>query len=228
MRTLRRVSFLSILLALTLGPNASPGQEPAAQPALAGKIDLDPLRRFLPPADLYMPVPGGMAAVGDPAAATGTFEEQKARRNGGFLIGYCLKLSCNRVTHLAVLQICDNRIGGLTGQQELILGVVKLPYGDAPGNLKALQGRDYALNYSRNGPVEQILTGEISESASANFAVVAEGMGPVAAVEYQGVSVKALQSSDTITMQLVNVRDRISGAQFPRFEIRHLCEQHFS
>lgn len=223
----RQICFFAMILVLTSTSQMSLGQQKAAPGALTNQIDLDPLRKYLPPSDLYIPVPGGRAALGDPDAEADSFEERRAQRNGGLLIGYCLKLSCGRVTHLAVLQICDNRIGGLTGQQKLILGVVRLPYGNTPGYVKALQGRNYGRNYWRNGPIEQQLTSQITESTSANYAVIAEGMGPVAALEYEGVSVKALQSYETITLQLVNARKNVSGIQFPRFEVRHLCEQYF-
>ena len=39
-----------------------------AAPALADEIDLDPLRRYLPPGDIYMQVPGALLAVEDTAA----------------------------------------------------------------------------------------------------------------------------------------------------------------
>ena len=225
--TFKQICFFAIILIFAFASEISRSQQKSALNPLTDSIDLDPLRKYLPPSDLYIPVPGGKAAVGDPDAEEDSFEARRAQRNGGLLIGYCLKLSCDRVTHLAVLQICDNRIGGLAGTQNLILGVVRLPYGNTPGYVKALQGRNYGLNYWRNGPVEQQLTSQITESTSANYAVIAEGMGPVAALEYEGVSIKALQSYETITLQLVNARNTLSGLQFPRFEVRHLCEQYF-
>lgn len=222
--------IVSIVLTLALAVSSGAAQETPGQLTTADENERDPLRRFLPPSNLYIPVPGGIAAVGDPDVAdTGAFEERKARRNGGLLIGYCLILSCNRVTHLAVLQICDNRIGGLTGKQELILGVVRLPYGNTPGYIRALQGRNYMVNFRLNGPIEQDLTpGGVTESNSGSLKVAAEGMGPVSALEYQGLTVKALQQADTITLQLVTVGNSATGVYFPRFEVRHLCEMHFS
>lgn len=229
MRIRTRIVLLVVTLAFAFSDKAPSAQETNAQLTAEEANERDPLRQFLPPSNLFIPVPGGIAAVGDPGVDTGAFEERKAKRNGGLVIGYCLILSCNRVTHLAVLQICDNRIGGLTGKQELILGVVRLPSGNTPGYIKALQGRNYAVNFRLNGPIEQALTpGGVAESNSANFMVDAEGMGPVAAMEYQGLTVKALQRADTITLQLVSVGSQGSDIYFPRFEVRHLCEMQFS
>lgn len=226
---LRAVSIV-LTLALAAASDTPSAQETSAQLATDPENERDPLRQFLPPSNLYIPVPGGIAAVGDPAVEdTGEFEERKARRNGGLVIGYCLILSCSRVTHLAVLQICDNRIGGLTGKQELVLGVVRLPYGKTPGHLRALQGRNYIVNFRLNGPVEQdLLPGGVAESGTGSLKVAAKGMGPVAALEYQGLTVKALQQEDTITLQLVTAGNQATEIQYARFEVRHLCEMHFS
>ena len=221
------ITFLAILLALIVGTDNSNAQDVFAIAPLRGGASPDPLRKFLPRSDLFMQVPGGQLAVGGADAEADTIEHQKDHRHGGFIVGYCLKLSCTRVTHLAVLQVCHSRVGGISGEHELILGVVKLPYGGVPGTLRALQGRNYAANYSSFGPFEQILTDKSAESVSSNYAILTEGMGPVAPLEFVGLSPKRSQSPMTRSLQLNIVRDGRSGARIPRFEVRHLCEWQF-
>lgn len=222
-----RIAFFAVLLAFTIASNNSNAQDVSAIASLRGGVSSDPLRSFLPRNDLFMQVPGGQLAVGGVDAEADTVERQKDHRHGGFIVGYCLRLSCTRVTHLAVLQVCHSRVGGVSGDRELILGVVKLPYGDTLGYLKALQGRNYAANYSRLGPFEQILTDKDAESVSSNYTILTEGMGPVAPLEFVGLSPKRRQSPMTRSLQLNIVRDGRSGAQIPRFEVRHLCEWQF-
>jgi hypothetical protein len=228
MRTFHWISFFSIFLLATLHSIASSAQPKPTGAAPPSHIDPDPLRRFLPPADLFMPVPGGLSGVGDPSAEPGTIEEQKSRRDGGLLVGYCFKFGCSHVTHLAVLQVCDNYIGGKNGKNELVLGVVKLPYQNMPGYLKALQGRDYALNYFRNGPVEEVLTESFIQDGSSNYMALVEGRGPVQPLEYYGLMRKKTQSPNTISLRVEIMENKISGIRFPRFEIRHLCDREFS
>ena len=82
------------------------------------------------------------------------------------------------------------------------------------------------MNFRLNGPIEQELTpGGVAESDTGSLRVAAKGMGPVAALEYQGLTVKALQQEDTIT---VTVGSQASEIQYARVEVPHLCEMHFS
>ncbi len=212
-----------LLLALPDSLIAAPSGEPAAP-----SIDLDPLRRDLPRADLYMQVPGGVLAVDDPAAAAPTIEERAEKRDGGLIIGYCLRSSCTRVTHLAVLQVCANRVGGREGDNQLILGIVRLPYGKTPGYLKSLRGRDYAVNYAAFGPFIQSLIDQSSGPVASVYGLSAAGMGPVAALEFAGLEVRPQQSRETIAFQLTSRRSATFQVNVPRFEVRHLCEQHVS
>lgn len=56
-------------------------------------LDPDPLRRFLPPSNLYMKVPGAHWAVEDAQDSNAHFEELRDKRNGGIVVGYCLRAS---------------------------------------------------------------------------------------------------------------------------------------
>ena len=181
-------------------------------------LDYDPLRKFMPNDKLFMPVPAGRMAVRVEGSSEDSIEDQMANRNGGILIGYCLKTSCSWVSHIAVEQICANHIGGAAKQQRLILGIIKMPYGRHPGYIKSLRGRNYAENFQLYGPFEQLLDDE----SDANLKVVAIGKGPVAPLEYEGNQPKEIQARETLTFQF----DRHSGRRF--FEIRHLCRSPLS
>lgn len=213
----RRASILcASILALSAGDGLAQGFDP------------DPLRTFLPRDDLYMQVPGGVLAVEDTAAPGAAIEERAEARNGGLIVGFCLRSSCTRVTHLAVLQVCANRTGGPGGTNQLILGVVRLPYGETPGYLKALWGRDYAANYSKYGAYEETISDRGGQGATSLFTLSAIGMGPVAPLEFQGLSVKRGQGGETVAVRMRMVRDFVSGTARPRFEVRHLCRRHVS
>ena len=196
--------------------------------AASGQIDLDPLRRFLPRSDIFMQVPGAMLAVKEEGSTEDSIEERSKNRHGGLVVGYCLKASCSHVTHLVVLQVCESRVGGLTGRNELVLGVVKLPYGDTPGRLLSLQGRNYAENFHVYGPVSQALGREYEGTDSSLYSLWADGVGPVAPLEYLGLEVKPKQSQKTIALQFSIVQDQRSDWHFPRLEVRHLCERPMS
>ncbi len=214
------ILWTAILCAVVLALGAGEG--------LAQGVDPDPLRAFLPRDDLYMQVPGGVLAVEDTAAPGAAIEEQAEARNGGLIVGFCLRSSCTRVTHLAVLQVCANRTGGPGGANQLILGVVRLPYGETPGYLKALRGRDYATNYSKYGAYEESLSDRAGQGTNSLFTLSAIGMGPVAPLEFQGLAIKRDQGGDTVAVRMRMVQDFVSGATRPRFEVRHLCRRHVS
>lgn len=194
--------------------------------ALTGpQVSFDPLRRHLPRSDLYMQVPGGQWAVADVSKVEGSMEKKAEQRNGGLVVGYCLKSSCTRVTHLVVLQICNSRIDGLKGRRKLVLGVVKLPYGDSPGQLMSLQGRNYAKNFVALGPFRQtLISSGGAESVSSVYTVLSEGAGPVEPLEFLGLLLKEPQDPRTRSLQLTIVNDHRSGIRFPRLEVRHLCK----
>jgi hypothetical protein len=215
-----RVRRIAILCAAVLALSAGDGR--------AKELDPDPLRAFLPRDDLFMQVPGGVLAVEDSAAPDAAIEERAQARNGGLIVGFCLRSSCTRVTHLAVLQVCGNRTGGPGGGNQLILGLVRLPYGETPGYLKALWGRDYAVNFSQYGPYEETLFDRGLQQSNSLFALSAIGMGPVAPLEFLGLSIKRDQGGATVAVRMRMVRDRVSGVARPRFEVRHLCRRHVS
>ncbi|MEZ5932696.1 MAG: hypothetical protein R3F54_12195 [Alphaproteobacteria bacterium] len=201
------------------------GQTPASHPTNGDAIDLDPLRRYIPRADIYMPIPGGVAALTSPADYAGTIEEQAAQRHGGLIVGYCLKASCRYVTHLVVLQVCNNQIGGPDGSDYLTLAVVRLPYGNKPGFLKSLQGRDYAHNFQAYGPYEQSLPlGSASNKVEALYAMAADGAGPIAPLDYLGHTPKSQQSPETLALYATMFKNA-DGVPFPHFQVRHLCQQ---
>jgi len=218
------------LLATSIGKGTIPAWGATDDDNASPEVDLDPLRRFLPRSDIFMPVPGGIAAVsGDPAQGeSGSVAERAQRLHGGLVVGYCLRASCSRVTHLAILQVCNSRIGGLDGSDRLILGVVKLPFGDVPGRLMSLQGRNYVENFSLYGPYTQDLVDETGADNSALHNIWAEGMGPVAPLQYLGLSVKAQQSRETIALQMTVVPFQRSDLRLPRLEVRHFCEKPMS
>src|SRR5690606_21225085 len=134
--------------------------------------------------------------------------------------------SCNRITHLVVLQVCGNAVGGPDGADRLILGIVRLPYGRTPGYIRTLQGRDYAVNFAAHGPVEQILPAT-GGGESALLALSTVGKGPVAPLEFEGLKVAELQSRETLALQLVAPVGS-AGLQNARIEVRHLCQKHVS
>jgi hypothetical protein len=211
---------------LSIGPGPASGG--SGNGVSSGPVDLDPLRKYLPRADIYMPIPGGRLAVVNGGGPHATYEEQVERRDGGMVIGYCLRASCSYVTHIVVIQVCGNRVGGPGGGDQLVLGIVRLPFGSHPGYVWSLQGRDYATNFSDFGPHVQTLVESEAGDAPSLFALSAQGMGPVAALEYLGSAVKATQSRDTIALQLIMARDAQLGVQGSRFEIRHLCQKPMS
>jgi hypothetical protein len=195
-----------------------------AQPA-SGPLDQDPLRHYLPDATLFMPVPGGVSALTDGAAASETIEERAAQRHGGLIVGYCLRASCRYVTHLAVIQVCSNLISGPDGSDKLVLAVVRLPYGNKPGYLKSLQGRDYAHNFQTYGPFEQTLPlSVISNKVEALYALAADGVGPIAPLDYQGQQLKQPQGSETLALHMTMYQNP-TGTPFPYFQVRHVCHQ---
>lgn len=222
------VLLSAVLSATALGFGPLSAEGAGSETQLSRAVDLDPLRRFLPRSDIFMPVPGGIAAVSSDSDDSDSIEERLHNQHGGLVVGYCLRASCARVTHLAILQVCNSRIGGIDGSDRLILGVVKLPFGDAPGHLMSLQGRNYPENFVLYGPYRQDLIGwAVSDGASLST-ILAEGMGPVAPLQYLGLSVKPQQSRETIALQLAVVRYRQSELQFPRLEVRHFCEKPMS
>ncbi len=192
---------------------------------LAGGIHYDPLRPYLPRADLFMPVPGGVLAAEDESLVGLSVEERAANLHGGLVVGYCLKASCSRVTHIAVLQICNNQLGGKDRSDELVLGVMKLPVGTSPGYLLALQGRNYAENFADFGPFTQDLSDDVSLDGSAVQNIVAEGKGPVAPLNFNGLALREDQGPETRTLQYSILRFAGSDLLIPHLEVRHLCKQ---
>jgi len=196
-----------------------------AQENSTGQIDLDPLRQYIPSPDIFMPIPGGVSALTTPPAEADTIEEKSAKMHGGLIIGYCLKASCRYVTHLVVLQVCHNQIGGPDGSDYLTLAVVRLPYGKKAGFLKSLQGRDYAYNFDAYGPYEQNLPiDSASNKVEALYAMAADGAGPIAPLDYQGQAPSTDQSPETLALHATMYQNP-DGVPYPRFEVRHLCQQ---
>jgi len=210
-RCLKRWLLASLLLA-ALGVPAA-GQD-GLEPIDPAKLDHDPLRRFVPSADLFTPVPAGRLALKMEAADDDSFEDKRASRHGGMVMGYCLKSSCSYITHIVVEQVCANQIGGAANGQRLVLGVMKLAYGLSGGYLKSLQGRNFAENFARYGAHEVPL----AEQSDVKLNVVARGMGPVAPLVFDGDRPAAVQDRATLTFQ----QDMIDGTHV--FEVRHLCQ----
>lgn len=224
-----RVAAVALLALIAATCTALAQEDQGIQASLG--LDRDPLRRELPRADLFMPMTGGVYAIsGEPAEVEEAFdfEAERQRRDGGIIVGYCLKSSCTRVTHLAVLQVCGSRIGGSVGADSLVLGIVRLPYGRTPGYVKSLQGRDYAQNFAANGPYEQILAANDTDKVGSLYSMTAVGAGPVAPLEFQGLEIAPRQPRETLALQLVRTRDLELGLQNARFEVRHLCRKHLS
>lgn len=183
-----------------------------------GNLDYDPLRRFMPSDDLFTPVPAGRLALKMEAAEDDSFEDKRANRHGGMVMGYCLKSSCSYITHIVVEQVCANQIGGASNGQRLVLGVMKLPYGRSGGFLKSLQGRNYAENFARFGVHEVPL----KQESSVKLNVIARGMGPVAPLAFDGDKPAPVQDPATLTFQ----QDMMANTHV--FEVRHLCQSPLS
>ncbi len=214
-----------LTLALTFGSTQLLAQTARYDDGLSGKIHYDPLRPYLPRADLFMPVPGGVVAAEDESLVGLSVEERAANLHGGLVVGYCLKSSCSRVTHIAILQICNNRLGGLDGSDTLVLGVMKLPVGTSPGYLLALQGRNYAENFADFGPYSLDLVEDVSLDGSAVQNIVAEGKGPVAPLGYDGRGLDEEQGPETRTLEYSVLRFEGKKLLIPHIEVRHLCKQ---
>ncbi len=188
-------------------------------------IDQDPLRHYLPDAQLFMPVPGGVSALTTPDASAETIEDRAAQLHGGLIVGYCLRASCRYVTHLVVIQVCFNQISGPEGTDRLVLAIVRLPYGNKPGHLKSLQGRDYAYNFETYGPFEQMMPlGTVSDKVEALYALAADGVGPIAPLDYQGQQPTQPQSHETLALHMTMYKNE-TGTPYPYFQVRHLCQQ---
>ncbi|MGH1480609.1 MAG: hypothetical protein ACRBM6_18075 [Geminicoccales bacterium] len=188
-------------------------------------LDQDPLRHYLPDDNTFMPVPGGVSALTTPSAEADTIEEKAAQLHGGLIVGYCLRASCRYVTHLVVIQVCFNQISGPDGSDKLVLAVIRLPYGKTPGHMKSLQGRDYAYNFEAYGPFEQVMPlGSLSDKVEALYALAADGVGPIAPLDYQGSDLKNPQSDDTLALHMTMYKND-AGAPYPYFQVRHLCQQ---
>jgi hypothetical protein len=197
---------------------------PSAQSA-DGPLDLDPLRHYVPDDHIYMPVPGGVYALTDIPPGFETIEDQRSQRNGGLIIGYCLRSSCRYISHLVVVQVCSAQIDGPDGTDSLVLAVVRLPYGKKPGFLKSLQGRDYAYNFHHFGPHEQVLPlGNVDSKVEALYALAADGVGPIKPLDFQGQQPKQPQSSETVALHLTMFPND-QGYPAPYFQVRHLCQQ---
>ncbi|MEX2629300.1 MAG: hypothetical protein WD341_05115 [Tistlia sp.] len=212
---------LALLVCLVLA-SASPG-------GAAQALDGDPLRAQLPAPEHFMPVPGGQIGVSRRERRAGALiEELRPQSDGGIVVGYCLRASCSHITHLVVLQVCSNAVGGPGGADRLVLGIVRLPWGRTPGYVRTLQGRDYAANYAARGPAEQILPTIEGGGGEALLALSTVGKGPVAPLVYEGLGVAPAQSRETLALQVVTPRDSAGGLQNARIEIRHLCQKHLS
>ncbi len=193
-----------------------------------GDLHFDPLRQYLPRSDLFMPVPGGVVAIEDESSLGLSVEERQANMHGGLVVGYCLRASCSRVTHIAVMQICNNQVGGKDGSDRLVLGVMKLPIGNAPGRLLSLQGRNYAENFLQFGPFTQDLVEDVATDGSAVQNIIAEGKGPVAPLSDSGIVPAAQQGPETRTLRYGVIGFEESTLRIPRLEVRHLCKQPLS
>jgi hypothetical protein len=225
LRLSRSVLFLLLWSALTFGTLALIGTAQSQEAANA--LDLDPLRRYVPRADIFMPVPGGVSALTRPADyENATIDEQSAQMHGGLIVGYCLKASCRNITHLVVLQVCNNQIGGPDGTDYLTLAVIRLPFGKKPGFLKSLQGRDYAYNFRDYGPYEQVLPipDNTMNGADALYALSADGIGPIAPLQYSGDRPLPEQDRETLALHATMFQND-DGVPYPHFEVRHLCQQ---
>lgn len=190
--------------------------------------DQDPLRHYLPDESIFMPVPGGVSALTTPTAEAETIEDRAAQLHGGLIVGYCLRASCRYVTHLVVIQVCFNQISGPDGSDKLVLAVVRLPYGNKPGHLKSLQGRDYAYNFETFGPYEQVMPIDtMSDKVEALYALAADGLGPIAPLDYEDSGLRQPQSSETLALHVTMYQNE-TGTPYPYFQVRHLCQQPLS
>lgn len=223
MRVIGRTSLMLlavIAMSLVIFGGRSFGQSSGGP----GQADLDPLRRFIPRDDIFMPVPGGVSALASPPAHAETIEDQATQMHGGLIIGYCLRASCRYVSHLVVLQVCNNLLGGPDGTDYLTLAVVRLPFGKTPGFLKSLQGRDYAYNFETYGPFEQNLPIDSTDKVEALYALAADGAGPIAPLDYLGQTPKQPQSPETLALHMT-IYQNDTGTLYPYFQVRHLCQQ---
>lgn len=203
---------------ITLSPSPSPavGGDPA---------DNDPLRHYMPDPTIFMPVPGGVSALTTPGPEADTIEERAAQLHGGLIVGYCLRASCRYVTHLVVIQVCFNQISGPDGMDKLVLAIVRLPYGNKPGHMKSLQGQDYAFNFRTYGPFEQMMPIDtMGNKVEALYALAADGVGPIAPLDYAGQQPKQPQSSETLALHMTMYQNE-TGTPYPYFQVRHLCQQ---
>lgn len=220
----RHIRLLSTAVALVLFG----GMGQAIAEAENGALDLDPLRHSLPDPSIYMAVPGGVSALTKPSAEAKTIEDRAAQLHGGLIVGYCLRASCRYITHLVVIQVCFNQIGGPEGADRLTLAVVRLPYGKTPGYMKSLQGRDYAYNFRTFGPYQQAMPIDtVSDKVEALYALAADGVGPVAPLDYQGQIPVEPQSSETLALHMTMFKND-TGVPYPYFQVRHLCQQPLS
>jgi len=219
-----------LLLTLLLGSHAAKTQSSnsiTSEQALSG-VDQDPLRHYLPDSKLYMPVPGGVSALTTPSAEAETIEDRAAQLHGGLIVGYCLRASCSYVTHLVVIQVCNNQISGPDGADKLVLGIVRLPHGKKAGHLTSLQGQDYAYNFQAFGPYKQPMPiGTLSDKVEALYALAADGMGPIAPLDYLGQQPKQPQSSETLALHM-SMYQNDTGTPYPYFQVRHVCQQPIS
>lgn len=225
-----RVLAVSLGLMLSFGWvfSAGPAGSASHQSAALTVHDPDPLRQYLPREDIFMPVPGGISAVSIEGDRSDSIEAQMHHQHGGLVVGYCLRASCTRVTHLAILQVCNSRIGGLEGANALILGVIRLPYGNHPGFLMSLQGRNYAENFALYGPYRQDISNWAQKEGTSLSTVWAEGLGPVAPLQFVGLDVKPQQGRDTISLQVAYARFPQTSLKLPRLEVRHYCKRPIS
>ena len=220
-----RVGWFSLMIAGALIASVSV-QLSAQQNGVA--LDQDPLRHYLPDPSIFMPVPGGVSALTTPSAEAETIEDRAAQLHGGLIVGYCLRASCRYVTHLVVIQVCFNQISGPNGTDKLVLAIVRLPYGNKPGHVKSLQGRDYAYNFEAYGPYEQVMPIDtMSDKVEALYALAADGVGPIAPLDYQGGNLKQPQSSETLALHMTMYQND-TGIPYPYFQVRHLCQQPIS
>ncbi len=219
-----------LFLMLSLGFQAADAQssDNLSKKRAENSLDQDPLRHYLPDSTIYMPVPGGVSALTTPSAEAKTIEDRAAQLHGGLIVGYCLRASCRYVTHLVAIQVCNNQISGPDGADKLVLGIVRLPHGNKPGYLTSLQGRDYAYNFQAYGPYKQPMPIDtLSDKVEALYALAADGVGPIAPLDYLGQQPKQPQSSETLALHMTMFQNE-TGTPYPYFQVRHLCQQPIS
>jgi hypothetical protein len=202
----KRLAVAGLLLLLPLGAEAA-----------------DPLRELLPRADLFMAVPGGLYAVHDPSAPDAAVADRREARDGGLIVGYCLKASCRYISHLAVLQICSNRLGGVNDEQELVLAVVRLPYGEKGGWVATLEGQNYVENYATSGPYSEPIPALKLGDDSATLSLNAAGLGPVQPLIDRDLLSKH-EAEATRAVNFYLPLEPVEGVLIPLLEVRHLCK----